>query len=51
MYDEREELVFVGHTGSGFNFDSLDKIYKRLEEMIVDSSPIKYVPYTNREEL
>ena len=49
MYDERDELVFVGHTGSGFNFDLLDKIYKRLEKMIVDSSPIKYVPYTNRE--
>ncbi|MGC2572872.1 MAG: DNA ligase D [Candidatus Nitrosopolaris sp.] len=49
MYDEKGELVFVGHTGSGFNFDLLDKICKRLEKMIIVSSPIKYVPYTNRE--
>jgi bifunctional non-homologous end joining protein LigD len=49
MYDERGELVFVGHTGSGFDFNLLDKLYQILEKMKVDSCPIRYVPYTNRE--
>jgi bifunctional non-homologous end joining protein LigD len=51
MYDDEsgDELRFVGHTGSGFDFDLLDKIYKRLEKLKVDACPIKYVPYTNRE--
>jgi bifunctional non-homologous end joining protein LigD len=49
MYDEKGELVFVGHTGSGFDFDLIDKIYGRLEKMKIGSSPIRYVPYTNRD--
>jgi len=49
MYDEKGELVFVGHTGSGFDFNLLDKIYRRLEKMKIESCPIRYVPYTNRE--
>lgn len=40
---------FVGHTGSGFNFEQLDNIYTKLKEMITDKCPIKYVPYTNRD--
>jgi bifunctional non-homologous end joining protein LigD len=49
MYNDRGELVFVGHSGSGFDFDTLGKIYEKLEKMKVDSRPIRYVPYTNRE--
>ena len=49
MYDERGELVFVGHAGSGFDFNLLGKLYQILKKMKVDSCPIKYVPYTNRE--
>lgn len=49
MYDETGELVFVGHTGSGFDFNLLDKLYRRLEKMKIESCPIRYVPYTNRE--
>jgi bifunctional non-homologous end joining protein LigD len=49
MYNEREELVFVGHSGSGFDFDTLGKIYEKLEKIKSDSCPIRYVPYTNRE--
>jgi bifunctional non-homologous end joining protein LigD len=48
IYDERGELVFVGHAGSGFDFNLLGKTYQRLEKMKVDSCPIRYVPYTNR---
>jgi bifunctional non-homologous end joining protein LigD len=43
------ELRFVGHTGSGFDFSLLESTYRRLEKIKVDASPIKYVPYTNRE--
>ena len=49
MYNEREELVFVGHSGSGFDFDTLGKIYEKLEKIKSDSCPIRYVPYTNRD--
>jgi bifunctional non-homologous end joining protein LigD len=49
MYNERGELVFVGHSGSGFDFDTLDKIYEKLEKIKVDSCPIRYIPYTNRD--
>jgi bifunctional non-homologous end joining protein LigD len=49
MYDEKGELAFVGHTGSGFDFNLLDKLYRRLEKMKIESCPIRYVPYTNRE--
>jgi bifunctional non-homologous end joining protein LigD len=49
--NERGELVFVGHShsGSGFDFDTLGKIYEKLEKIKVDSCPIRYVPYTNRD--
>ena len=49
MYNERGELVFVGHSGSGFDFDTLGKIYKELEKIKIDSCPIRYIPYTNRD--
>ena len=49
MYNEKGEAVFVGHTGSGFDFNLLDKIYQRLKNMKIDTCPIKYVPYTNNE--
>jgi bifunctional non-homologous end joining protein LigD len=49
MYNERGELVFVGHSGSGFDFDTLGKIYKELEKIRNDSCPIRYIPYTNRD--
>jgi bifunctional non-homologous end joining protein LigD len=40
---------FVGHTGSGFDFVQLDKVYKKLQTMQIDKQPIDYVPYTNRD--
>ena len=44
-----DKLRFVGHTGSGFDFVQLDEIYKKLQAMQIDKSPIDYVPYTNRD--
>jgi ATP-dependent DNA ligase len=41
---------YFGSLGwSGFDFDTLGKIYEKLEKIKVDSCPIRYVPYTNRE--
>ena len=49
MYNEKGEAVFVGHTGSGFDFNLLENLYDILEKIKMDICPIKYVPYTNRE--
>ena len=50
IYDPNtDKLRFVGHTGSGFDFVQLDKVYTRLKAMKVEKCPIDYVPYTNRD--
>jgi bifunctional non-homologous end joining protein LigD len=49
MYNEKGEAIFVGHTGSGFDFNLLENLYGILEKIKMDKCPIKYVPYTNRE--
>src|SRR5215467_3739157 len=49
-YDNNaHEQRFVGHTGSGFNFEQLDDIYTKLIEMTPSKCPIRCVPYTNRD--
>jgi bifunctional non-homologous end joining protein LigD len=49
VYDARNnKLRFVGHTGSGFDFVQLDKVYTRLKSLGIEKCPIDYVPYTNR---
>jgi bifunctional non-homologous end joining protein LigD len=48
-YDSKSKLRFVGHTGSGFDFDQLEKIYEKLQKMKVEKCQISYVPYTNRD--
>ena len=48
-FDHKDDKFrFVGHTGSGFDFVQLNKIYKKLEAMRIDKCPVDYVPYTNR---
>ena len=44
-----KKLRFVGHSGSGFDFGQLDKIYSKLQEMKIEKCPIDYIPYTNRD--
>ena len=44
-----QKLRFVGHTGSGFNFDQLGKVYNKLKEMRIEKCPIDNIPYTNRD--
>jgi bifunctional non-homologous end joining protein LigD len=46
---EDNKFRFVGHTGSGFDFGQLDKIYDKLQKMKIEKCPIDHVPYTNRE--
>lgn len=44
---EKGELVYIGHTGSGFNQKSLVDMHKKLEPLITDTCPFKKKPKTN----
>lgn len=46
--DVEGKLRFVGHTGSGFDFQQLRQIYDKLQKIRIEKCPINYVPYTNR---
>jgi bifunctional non-homologous end joining protein LigD len=46
VYDG-DELVYVGHTGSGFNTRSLEDIYRRLQPLVIGYSPFKKAPKSN----
>jgi bifunctional non-homologous end joining protein LigD len=36
-----DELVFAGHTGTGFSTASLGELYKKMKPLVVKSSPFK----------
>ena len=44
---KNNELIYVGHTGSGFNTKTLEQIYKKLQPLVVDKSPFVHPPKTN----
>ncbi|TXF74913.1 DNA ligase D [Chryseobacterium sp.] len=44
---EGEELVFCGHTGTGFNAAKLKEIHARLEPLIIDEPLFASMPKTN----
>jgi bifunctional non-homologous end joining protein LigD len=44
-----KELVFVGHSGSGFNFSQIVEIFNRLQKLPTPKPPVSYIPYTNRD--
>jgi bifunctional non-homologous end joining protein LigD len=46
--DADGKLQFVGHTGSGFDFQQLQHIYDKLQKIRIEKCPIEYIPYTNR---
>jgi bifunctional non-homologous end joining protein LigD len=46
---DRGELVFVGHSGSGFDFPQIVEIFSKLQKIITDKSHVSYIPYTNRD--
>ncbi len=45
---EKDELIFIGHTGGGFTAKTLGEIRERLEPLIRESSPFRVEPKTNR---
>ncbi|MGG6460295.1 MAG: DNA ligase D, partial [Candidatus Eiseniibacteriota bacterium] len=50
VYDSRsKEYRFVGHVGTGFNFQLVREIYEKLQTIRTDRSPVKSIPYKNRE--
>lgn len=40
-------LTYCGHTGTGFNNESLKQLYDRLQKMVIKTSPFETVPTTN----
>jgi bifunctional non-homologous end joining protein LigD len=46
---DTSQLRFIGHTGSGFNFENLPIIHQKLREIEISYCPIRNVPYLNRE--
>jgi bifunctional non-homologous end joining protein LigD len=44
-----KELVFIGHSGSGFDIPQIIDIFDKLQELRGDEIPVSHVPYTNRD--
>jgi bifunctional non-homologous end joining protein LigD len=44
---KNNELVYVGHTGSGFTKDSLEQIWHLLQPLRTKDSPFEHPPKTN----
>jgi len=42
-----KELKYIGHSGSGFNDESLKDLFKKFQPLITDKSPFQVVPKTN----
>lgn len=50
VYDtQKTKFRFVGHTGSGFDLETLKIIYSKLRKIQAKAMPIDYLPYRNRE--
>ncbi|CAH0227671.1 DNA ligase D [Chryseobacterium sp. Bi04] len=41
------KLTYCGHTGTGFNQNSLKELYERLQKLIIKSPPFESIPKTN----
>lgn len=44
---EGNELIYIGHTGSGFNKKSLETIWRKLQPLVIPYSPFMHPPKTN----
>ena len=42
-----EELIFCGHTGTGFSDKTLVELYEKMKPLITEKSPFKTIPKTN----
>lgn len=47
VYDDENELNFVGHVGDGFDSSLLDEVYKQLKPLAQKKSPFKNPPKPN----
>ena len=49
VYDKKEKLRFIGHSGSGFGFDQLKETLNVMEGLRTNNNfcPLDSVPYTN----
>jgi bifunctional non-homologous end joining protein LigD len=45
----KKKFTFVGHSGSGFDDDSIELIYSKLQKIKTDIMPIENLPYKNRD--
>ncbi|MFP3594015.1 DNA ligase D [Chryseobacterium sp. SIMBA_038] len=41
------KLIYSGHTGTGFNKESLNLLHERLKKLVIKTSPFETVPKTN----
>ena len=44
---EGDELIYAGHTGTGFDEISLQELYEKMQPLVVEKSPFKVTPKTN----
>ena len=44
---EKGKLIYIGHTGTGFNDESLHEVEKKLKPLITDKIPFSKKPKTN----
>ncbi len=44
---EGEKLIYIGHTGTGFNDKSLNEVEKKLAPLVTDKMPFSKKPKTN----
>lgn len=44
---EGSDLVYVGHTGSGFNTKTLEEVYKKLQPLVTEKCPFVKCPKGN----
>jgi len=41
LYDKKGKLIYIGHTGTGFNEAGLKELYNKLQKYVTDTSPFK----------
>jgi bifunctional non-homologous end joining protein LigD len=44
---ENDDLVYVGHTGSGFNQKTLSEVWNKLQSLVTNKCPFRVKPKTN----
>jgi bifunctional non-homologous end joining protein LigD len=46
-YDDEGDLIYAGHTGTGFNGKELDRVYKLLKPLEIPKAPFKKIRRPN----